>query len=78
MSNEFTKLNKLKTEYLHLLKIAPEGDERIRLFKSKSVPIENLTEYIGFLENEITKLKETLSFDEIDVNTYLKNNSSSD
>ncbi|MFA4890195.1 MAG: hypothetical protein WC587_00980 [Candidatus Paceibacterota bacterium] len=58
---DYSKLKKLEAEYLHLLKVSSQGEERIKLFESKSIPLEKHGEHIVFLENEIIKLKEELS-----------------
>lgn len=73
MKNEFIKFKQLEAEYLRLLKISPHGEEGMRLFKSKSVPMEKLGEHILFLENGITKLKEELSSNGVDVKSFLEN-----
>jgi len=78
MNNEFVNFKKLEAEYLRLLEIAPQGENRKNLYKSKGVSLEKLGEHILFLEKEITKLKEELSSDGIDVNSYLEKDNSVD
>ena len=78
MGNEFIKFKKLKAEYLCLLKISLQGEGGVKLFESKSIPLEKLEEYNIFLEGEIAKLKEELVSDGVDVNSYLENNNSLD
>lgn len=75
MNNEFVKFKKLETEYLRLLEIASHGENRRNL---KDVPLEKLGEHILDLEKEIVKLKEELSSDGIDVNSYLEKDNSLD
>lgn len=76
MDNEFTKFKKLESEYLRLLEIAPQAEDRKNLYKSKGVPLEKLGEHILDLEKEIIKLKEELSSDGIDVSSYLEKDNS--
>jgi len=73
MDNEFEKFKKLKVDYLYLLEISPQGEEKIKLFESQSIPMKKLRDYVIFLENEIAKLKEELSSDGVDVNNFLEN-----
>jgi len=56
MDNEFEKFKKLKVDYLYLLEISPQGEEKIKLFESQSIPMKKLRDYVIFLENEIAKL----------------------
>ena len=72
MENKFTKSKKLEAEHVHLLGLAPQGEERIKLFQSKGVRgLENIEEYNISLEKENRDLKKELSSEGIDVDSYL-------
>lgn len=63
MRSEFTKLRDIETEYVRLLEISSQGEEKIKLYKSGSVPMGQLSEHIEFLTAEIKKLKGQLLSD---------------
>ncbi len=72
MEDKFAKLKRLKSEYLCLLEISPQEEERIKFF-TNGTPLEKLEEHIILFENEIMKLKEELSSSGVDVKSLLEN-----